>query len=145
MSNKSMKFLLLPKEGKPRFSSKDPWEYIKSKGMKPVKDYFNFYYEIDLSDCSPIHSLCFTDNPYGIIYFNKDGIQDFKEEENKESLNSIATSFYNAYGAVYEENKQNIYSDALVVKTYDFKSLEDIDNQDVKKLRRMLQDAIKWF
>lgn len=37
-----MNFLLIPKKGKPRFHTGDPFSYIEKKGMLPVKDYFDF-------------------------------------------------------------------------------------------------------
>lgn len=140
-----MKFLLLPKNGKPRFSNKDPWEYIKSKRMKPVKDYFNFYYDIDISKNSGINGLRFIKSPYGIIYFNQDGNNIHHENLEKENINKLATAFYNAYGAVYEKNMRSIFSNCLIVKTYDYENIEDMNNQDIKELKRMLKDAIKWF
>ena len=55
---KSMKFLLLPKEGKPRFSSRDPWEYIKSKGLQPIDDWVGFRVDLDSRDAlDPLYAL----------------------------------------------------------------------------------------
>lgn len=140
-----MKFLLLSKKGKPRFSNKDPFEYIKSKNKQIIKDYFGIYSDIDITDSIGIHNLKFTNTPYGIIYFNKNDSSRREDEYNCESVNQIATSFYNAYCAVYDGNKKNIYCDCLIIKTTDYITIEEMGEKDITELRRMLKDAIKWF
>lgn len=138
------KFLLLPKEGKPTFLNENPWDYIKRVNMRVVKDYFNLYHEIDLSKSTGIHSLKFTYG-YGIVFFNPIGLNNKEERCGGEELNKIATSFYNAYGAVYEGNRKNIYSEALIIKTDDYRQIKDMNTYDVRRLKEMLKDAIKWF
>lgn len=140
-----MKFLLLPKNGKPRFSNKDPFEYIKSKNNIVVKDYFDLYTDIDVTDSVGINNLRFSNTSYGIIYFNTDGSSRREEEYNCESVNQVATSFYNAYCAVYDGNKKNIYCNCLIVKTADYITIEEMKKRDIAQLRRMIQDAIRWF
>ena len=140
---KSMKFLLLPKEGKPRFSSKDPWEYIKSKGLQPINDWVGFRDDLDKRDeLDPLYSLDI-DTLEGIkldiIFLSPDG-----KKEWASNINNNAETFCKAYCNYLEDIRENL---VIILKEYNSKdnSFKNFTNKDIYIIRRMLKDAFRWF
>ena len=138
-----MNFLLIPKNGKPRFHTGDPFDYIKKCGMIPVRDYFNEHVDDILKEFLPMCQLYMNDNYcYGLIIFNEKGDSYLKERENE--LNMPASNFFNAYGQVYLGNYCKIKSDSILVKTLDGKQLVNMTREDKRKVKKMLEEA-SWI
>lgn len=141
MNDKPMKFLLLPKEGKPRFSSKDPWKYIRSRGLKIINDYFNENSWVDPEFKENIYFNQLPDfegTETSIIFINKLG-----EKQKSEKLNPVANSLCHAF---YFNGDYKIYDEAILLKnSTTFDNVVDFNIQDIKNIRRALKDAVKWF
>lgn len=142
-----MNFLLIPKDGKPRFHTGDPFSYIEKMGMIPVKDYFDFFDgNISIIDDALTVNHVFTDGngyEYYFIIFNRDGVGKRLDGVGKSDVNMVASNFYNANNRRYVGNYTKIYSDAILVKTTASRKLEDMDSEDKNNIRGMIEDA-EW-
>lgn len=142
-----MNFLLIPKQGKSRFHTGDPFEYIRKKGMIAVRDYFN-YYDGDETFTKDAISLnyAFTDdegNEYYFIMFNKEGYDAALDMTKSPYTNEVATNLYNAYNSKYIGNYITILSDVILVKTNHGRSIEGMSALDKRKIKGMMKDA-EW-
>ena len=142
-----MNFLLIPKNGNPRFHTGNPFYYIEKRGMIPVKDYFDFFDEnmSIIGDALTVNHV-FTDEEdyeYYFIIFNKDGDDKRLDRIGNSDMNVIASNFYNAYNRQYVGNYTKIYSDAILVKTTAGRKIEDMSVEDKNNIRGMLKDA-EW-
>lgn len=137
-----MKFLLLPKNGKPRFSNKDPWEYIKSKKLKIVNDWVGFTTDIgDLSlpSFNAINIGEIDGLNLSLIFLSPDGKRVWNSD-----INNNACIFCKAYCSYVEDIRED---SVVVLKNYNAKdnSYNEFTNKDLYIVRRMLKDAIRWF
>lgn len=140
---KPIKFLLLPKNGRPRFSSKDPWEYIKSKGLQPINDWVGFRDDLDNRDeLDPLYSLDI-DTLEGIkldiMFLSPDGRRTWDS-----GINHNAETFCKAYCDYLYDIEESL---VILLKNLDDKtgSFEEFTNKDIYIVRRMLKDAFRWF
>lgn len=137
---KPMKFLLLPREGKPRFSSKDPWEYIKSKGLKMIEDYDRTKEYLSKEAKERLGQIYFNgvagEIPIYIVFLSKDGKRCTTGE-----LNNNASAFCRAYCHI-----NDVYEEAIIVrKIPGTQDLIPFTSKEIKIARGMLADAIRWF
>ena len=140
-----MNFLHIPKQGRYRYLEGNPFDYINSINMKVVNNYFSMYVEYSyiFNEYLPILSLYKEDGfTYGLIIFNKDG--NVQLDDDKATMNNLATKLLNAYRSIYIGNYDSIYSDAILVKTRDIKSLVEITKKDKFDIRRKIKDA-EWI
>lgn len=152
--NYVMKCLLLPKDGKARFISKDPFEHITSMGMKPVYDYFNqtLVDDINIHDYFPIESMRLLGKKYYIIIFNENETSEQEDKAMGKDVNKLASAFYRAFEGVPEyetEIGKYIYSDAMIVKVAwgdnESERIVPFTEDDKKELRMIIRDVRKWF
>lgn len=139
-----MNFLYIPKQGRYRYIEGNPFDYINSINMEVVNNYFSMYMEYSyiFNDYLPILSLYKEDGfTYGLIIFNKDGNAQLYDDHN--IVNNLATKLLNAYRSIYIGNYDNIYSDAILVKTCGLKSLVEITKTDKTSIRSKIKDA-EW-
>ena len=137
-----MKFLLLPKNGKPRFSNRDPWEYIESKKLKIINDWIGFTEDLN-SPKLPIFNAININNIEGLnlslIFLNSTGKRTWDS-----TTNNAAEVFCKAYCNYVEDVKEDV---VIVLKDYNVKdnSYNRFTNKDLYIVRRMIRDAFKWF
>ena len=137
-----MKFLLLSKKGKPRFSSKDPFEYANSKNLILIDDWIGYNFDLNENESEHYYAIeLFPMNELRLyaMFFSKNGKKTINSDINKN-----ASIFCRAYSNMINEVMDDI---VIIIKSYnrDNHSFETFTNGDIRIIRRMLKDAIKWF
>lgn len=137
-----MNFLLIPKNGKPRFHCGNPFAFIHKNKKNPIFDYFKTMGDLDLSK-NELLGYCYgisdvDETPFVMTFFNEDGVSLNRGDT---TINEIATSLVKAYGI-----NMTVYDDTVVYKLGNgVNDFEEMTNEDKKLLKRMINDAIKWF
>lgn len=136
-----MNFLLIPKDGKPRFHCGNPFAFIYRNKKSPIFDYFKTKGDIDI-DKSEFFGYYYgisdvDETPFVITFFNEDGATN----RCNSTVNEVATSLMKAYGI-----NMTVNDDAVVYKLGNgVKDFEEMTDKDKKLLNRMIKDATKWF
>ena len=136
-----MNFLLIPKNGKPRFHCGNPFDFIHRNKKSPIFDYFKTMSDIDVEK-NELLGYCYGisdvgETPFVMTFFNKGGVK----TTSTSTINEIATSLVKAYGI-----NMTVSDDAVIYKLGNgVNDFEEMTNKDKKVLNRMMQDAIKWF
>ena len=137
-----MNFLLIPKNGKPRFHCGNPFAFIHRNKKSPIFDYFKTMSDIDVSK-NELLGYCYgisdvDETPFVMTFFNEDGVL---LDRGNTTINETATSLVKAYGI-----NRTVYDDAVVYKLGNgVNDLEEMKDKDKKLLNRMIKDATKWF
>lgn len=137
-----MKCLLLPKNGKPRFSSKNPFEYATANGLKIIDDWLGCKWDLLEEDLPPLYAIDVDGIPelkVSLLFFSKNGDRSWEADVNKNAM-IFCKAYCNYLPPIMEDL-------VVIVKDY---SLEDnsfstLADKDVRILRRCLKDAIRWF
>ena len=137
-----MNFLLIPKNGKPKFHCGNPFAFIRRNKKSPIFDYFKTMSDLDLSKNELFgyyYGISDVDEtPFVMTFFNEDGVL---LDRGCTTINETATSLVKAYGI-----NMTVYDDAVVYKLGNGVSdFEEMTNEDKKLLKRMINGAINWF
>ena len=136
-----MNFLLIPKNGKPRFHYGNPFAFMYRNKKSPIFDYFKTKGDIDI-DKSEFFGYYYgisdvDETPFAITFFNEDGATN----RGNSTVNEVATSLVKAYGI-----NMTVNDDAVVYKlgngVKDFEEMTDKDKktfeQDDKRCNKTL-------